>query len=257
MPVSCSGLTRILHRMFGRRGRFGADGGHAGEQHVVLRFGPFVLDTARRQLVRGDTAVHVTPKAFDLLALLVGEAPRVVLKAELHERLWPATFVSDATLAGLVKELRRALDDRDQDAPIIRTAHRIGYAFCLEVERTHPRLAGVCHWIVVSGRRIVLRDGENLIGRDPASHVWLDSASVSRAHARIVVAHERVILDDCASKNGTRVGEQPVTGATPLRDGDRLRFGSVSAVYRTSGSGMSTETQGGSGLRVRDATVRP
>ena len=59
----------------------------------------------------GDTSIHLTPKGFDLLALLVSEAPRVVPKAELHQRMWPGTFVSDATLVGLVKEVRRALHD--------------------------------------------------------------------------------------------------------------------------------------------------
>ena len=90
---------------------------------VTVRFGAFGLDADRRQLTCEGADVHLTPKAFDLLALLVNEAPRVVRKAELHERLWPGTFVSDATLVGLVKELRRALDDRDSSAPILRTAH--------------------------------------------------------------------------------------------------------------------------------------
>jgi DNA-binding winged helix-turn-helix (wHTH) protein len=62
---------------------------------VIVRFGAFTLDDARRALLRGDTAIHLTPKAFDLLALLASEAPRVVNKTELHERLWPGTFVSD------------------------------------------------------------------------------------------------------------------------------------------------------------------
>src|SRR5687767_11287417 len=99
---------------------------------MIVQFGPFTLDDARRHLIRQRLTVHLTPKAFDLLLLLVTEAPRVVSKRELHERLWPRTFVSDATLAGLIKELRRALDDHDPDAPVIRTAHRIGYAFCLD-----------------------------------------------------------------------------------------------------------------------------
>jgi DNA-binding winged helix-turn-helix (wHTH) protein len=90
----------------------------------MARFGSFVLDSARRQLRRNGSVVHLTPKAFDLLAMLVAEAPRVVPKAELHERLWPGTFVTDATLVGLVKEVRRALDDRDPAAPLVRTAHR-------------------------------------------------------------------------------------------------------------------------------------
>jgi pSer/pThr/pTyr-binding forkhead associated (FHA) protein len=104
---------------------------------------------------------------------------------------------------------------------------------------------------MVSDRRIALRQGENSIGRDPSSNVWLDSASVSRLHARILVGHDGVSIEDCRSKNGTKVGETRVTDVTALRDGDRLRFGTVSALYRASAAGMSTETHGGSGVRPR------
>ena len=224
---------------------------------MALRFGPCAIDVSRREVRRDDAVVHLTPKAFDLLVLLIGEAPRVVPKAELHQRLWPGTFVSDATLVGLIKEIRRELDDRDPEAPIIRTAHRVGYAFSAGLEQAPNAASSVCHWLMVAGRRIALREGENSIGRDPSSNVWLDSASVSRAHARIVVGRTGVSIEDCRSKNGTKVGEEPVTGAKVLRDGDRLRFGTVSALYRASGTGMSTETHGGSGVRPGNAHVRP
>jgi DNA-binding winged helix-turn-helix (wHTH) protein len=210
---------------------------------MAMRFGPFVLDAARRQLFRSDTAVHLTPKAFDLLVLLVGAAPRVLSKGELHERLWSDTYVSDATLVGLVKELRRALDDRDPAAPVIRTAHRIGYAFCFEVETVPQRSVRPCHWLVLRGRRVALQEGENLIGRDPEAQVWLDAAGVSRRHARIVIAGVDVLLEDLGSKNGTTVGSHPVEGQVALRDGDHITFGSMPGVYKTSSAGMSTETR--------------
>lgn len=76
---------------------------------MTVRFGPFTLDAGKRQLLRGSVAIHLTPKAFDLLHLLVSEAPRVMSKRELHDQLWPDSFVSDASLSGLIKELRRAL----------------------------------------------------------------------------------------------------------------------------------------------------
>ena len=65
----------------------------------------------------------------------------MVPKSELHERLWKETFVSDATLVGVVKELRRVLDDRSPDLPIIRIAHRVGYAFCRPVGGSKPAVA--------------------------------------------------------------------------------------------------------------------
>ena len=72
---------------------------------MSARFGPFELDSDRRQLLKSGSDVHLTPKAFDLLALLTAEAPRVVKKGELHERLWPGTFVSTRRSSGLQRRL--------------------------------------------------------------------------------------------------------------------------------------------------------
>ena len=152
----------------------------------MQRFGAFVFDGDRRQVSRDGVDVHLTPKAFDLLGLLLGAAPRVVPKSELHERLWPKSFVSDATLVGLVKEVRRALDDHDRDSPVIRTVPRVGYAFCRAITSAAPLPGGVSSWILVAGKRFPLLEGENTVGRDPLCAIWIDVASVSRHHARIV-----------------------------------------------------------------------
>jgi DNA-binding response OmpR family regulator len=53
--------------------------------------------------------VPFSPKAFDLLELLIRRRPKAVSKADIHEHLWPGTFVSPANLANLVGELRAAL----------------------------------------------------------------------------------------------------------------------------------------------------
>ncbi len=83
--------------------------------HGPVCFDSFALDFDWRQLTRDGEALHVTPKAFDLLVLLVSHAPRVVSKDELQERLWKDTFISDATIVGVIKELRRVLDDKSRD----------------------------------------------------------------------------------------------------------------------------------------------
>ena len=51
---------------------------------MTLRFGAFALDSDRRQLTRDDLEIHLTPKAFDLLALQADESPRVERKTEMH-----------------------------------------------------------------------------------------------------------------------------------------------------------------------------
>ncbi len=223
------------------RGRIRGDSGEFRGFDVSARFGPFELDSVRRQLLKNGSERHLTPKAFDLLELLVAEAPRVVRKDELHQRLWTDSFVSDATLVGLIKEIRRALDDRDVEAPIIRTAHGVGYAFASELQRVAAAAASVTRWIVAGSRRIVLNDGENVIGRDPSSVVHLDAAGISRRHARILVGRD-ARLEDLDSKNGTTVNENPVAGPVVLHDGDRIQVGPILVIYHASASGVSTET---------------
>ena len=207
----------------------------------IVQFATFLMNTESRELTSDKTLVHLTPKAFDLLALLVSEAPRVVPKAELHERMWPGTFVSDATLVGLIKEVRRALHD-EQSGTLIRTAHRVGYACAAEVHRTTRSKLGATRWLVVGARRIALDDGVYVIGRDPGSDVWLDVAGVSRRHARLVVHQRRTTVEDLGSKNGTLLGGDPVTTPVELRDADRIGLGTAVLVFRESVTGLSTET---------------
>lgn len=205
----------------------------------MARFGSFEVDDERRQLLHQGEPVHLTPKAFDLLQLLIRAAPRVVAKAELHAALWPTSFVADATLVGLVKELRRALNDHDPETPIIRTVHRVGYAFCPPIESAAAP-AAPRGWLVCDERRIALVAGVNVIGRDPACDVWLDAATVSRRHARIVVSDNGVELEDLGSTNGTKIGGTALEGRTALHDGDELRFGKVLATYRASTASFPT-----------------
>jgi len=210
---------------------------------VRARLGSYSFDTCTRRLEQSGEYIHLTPKAFDLLALLIEAAPRVVSKAELHERLWPGAFVSDATLVGLVKEVRRALVDQRRGA-LIRTVHRVGYAFSGRIEPEGALAApGVTHWIVQGANRIQLREGTNVIGRDPASAVWVDVAGVSRRHACVTVQGRAATLEDLGSKNGTMRGSDVVTTAVTLRDADRIQVGSVVLVFRSASSGASTDTE--------------
>lgn len=209
---------------------------------VIARFSNFHIDSAARQLERDGKAIHLTPKAFDFLLLLIEEAPRIVRKEELHKRLWPDTFVVDSTLVSVVKEVRRALGDHASTSPIIRTAHRVGYGFAAPIERTVAPVSTVSRWLVAGRRRIGLETRENVIGRDPASTVHLDAVGVSRRHARILVRDQAAIFEDLGSKNGSSVNGQPLEGSVTLKDGDEIRIGPVVVLYRCSAHGESTET---------------
>lgn len=208
----------------------------------MQRFGSFEFDVGSRRLLSGGHDVHLTPKAFDLLSVLIEAAPEVVSKRDLFDRLWPRQEISDATLAGLVKELRRALKDKAGSDRIIRTVHRVGYAFDAALSApVQDRLSNCI--LVVDGQRNVLLDGENFVGRDPACSVWIDKATVSRQHARIMVRDHDATLEDLGSKNGTRVGDESVEAPRELRDGDIIRFGEVETIFREGRSSLPTDTQ--------------
>lgn len=211
---------------------------------VKLRVGDVTFDPDARQLLRGATEIHLSPKAFDLLKALIDARPRVMTKNELHKRLWPDTFVSDTNLASLIAEIREALGDNARQPRFIRTAQRVGYAFCAgadeKIEPATTAGSSLC-WLIKDGRRVPLQAGENILGREDDGGIRIDSPTVSRRHARIMVSASGASLEDMGSKNGTFLRREPVTAAVPLADGDEIRVGSIVLRFRMA-SGSRTAT---------------
>lgn len=214
---------------------------------VKIHFSPFILDSDTRQLTRDNRAIHLTPKAFELLEMLASARPKVLSKAVLQERLWPETYVAEANLSNLVAEVREALDDRPRAPRFIRTAHGFGYAFCgTATTSTSSREAAERQpecWLQWGGRRFPLLIGEHVIGRDHDLDVTLDASTVSRRHARIVVTAERAMLEDYGSKNGTFRRGDRVTAPIQLADGDAISIGSLLLTFHLRAPQQSTETQ--------------
>ena len=82
--------------------------------------------------------IHLAPRAFDLLVLLVQARPRAVSKTEIKRRLWPDTHVGAGSLTVLTAELRAALGDDARDPRYIRTVFGHGYAFAGEAVEEAP-----------------------------------------------------------------------------------------------------------------------
>jgi DNA-binding winged helix-turn-helix (wHTH) protein len=218
---------------------------------MPVRFGDFVLDRGTRQLLRNGEEHRIGPKAFDLLDLLLSQRPNVVAKERIRDRLWPDTFVSGSTLATLVAELRSALDEDPKRPQFLRTVHGVGYAFCGEAQESGPaRSAGpgpavtaaAAYRLVLEDHEVALREGENLLGRVEEGVAWIESPTVSRRHARILIEGGRAILEDLASKNGTFLRGQRIAAPTPLRDGDVIRLGGVAMTLRAVGADRATRT---------------
>jgi len=202
-----------------------------------VRFGDCVLDSETRQLSVGGEIVHLSPKAFQFLELLVESRPKALSKKEIHEHLWPGTFVSDGTLASLLVEVRSATGDSARDSRFVRTVHRFGYAFsgtAEELRERAPTAGGqkVVYRLIWGNREIALGPGENLLGRDEESVVWIDDALVSRRHARIVIDDDGAVLEDLHSMNGTLLGGKRIDASRKLADKDRLMIGPASMTFR-------------------------
>jgi len=207
-----------------------------------ITFGDCVLDGETRELLRGAAPVRLGPKAFRLLELLVERRPKAVAKEELAEALWPGLFVAEGNLARLVAELRDAIGDDARRPALIRTVHGFGYAFAGQAGPAAPLRAPVAFRLVLKDREIALDQGENVLGREREAAAWIDVHSVSRRHARIMVAGDQATLEDLGSKNGTFLEGEPVTVARALRDGSRIRIGTVEMTPRRYAAGVSTES---------------
>jgi Tol biopolymer transport system component/DNA-binding winged helix-turn-helix (wHTH) protein len=107
----------------------------------VYRFSGFELDPAQYQLRRGEEVVHLEPKAFRVLHLLIENRLRAVSKEEILAEVWPGVAVTDNVLTRVIAQLRKALGDPARVATMIETVPTIGYRFVAPVERGPARRA--------------------------------------------------------------------------------------------------------------------
>jgi DNA-binding winged helix-turn-helix (wHTH) protein len=212
---------------------------------MQVRFGTFVLDLETRELLKAGHPVPLSPKAFELLSILIADRPKAISKSDLQERLWPATFVVEKNLANLVSEIRDALGDDASRPRFIRTVPRFGYAFREAVPGGAPAAGhgAVCFRVKWVAGSVTLDEGEHVLGRDPDVEIFLNSPGVSRRHALIRISGSLATIEDLGSKNGTFVGDQRVDGSRSLADGDTIGVGSVKLTLSVIQTPSSTETQ--------------
>jgi DNA-binding winged helix-turn-helix (wHTH) protein len=211
-----------------------------------VRFGDWRFDAGSRELRRGSEAVHLSPKAFGLLGMLLNARPNAISKRQIQERLWPTTFVTESNLTKLMTEIRTALGDDARKPRFVRTLHGFGYAFCGSATVDQQATAGAaspgCCRLIWGQREILLSEGENVLGRTPDAVVWIESSTVSRRHARILVSGETAVLEDLGSKNGTFLAGKRLTEAAPLADRDKFCLGSEWMSFRLFRAAASTRT---------------
>ena len=101
---------------------------------MLYTFADCALDTDRHRLLCGGEEIHVEPQVFDLLALLVAQAPALVTYDRIIAEVWDGRIVSDATLAARISAARAAVGDDGKRQAIIRTHARRGVQIVSEVD---------------------------------------------------------------------------------------------------------------------------
>lgn len=105
----------------------------------MYHFGQFTLDVARGAVLKRGEEIKLRPKVFEALKYLVENPGRLIGKQELIQAVWPDSFVTDDSLVQCTVELRRALEDREQQ--LLKTVPRRGYLFAAQVTRSLPVVA--------------------------------------------------------------------------------------------------------------------
>src|SRR5215467_4264548 len=156
----------------------------------AYEFGAFRLDPAERTLLRQSEPVALTPKVFDTLVYLVGNAGRLITKDEFMKQIWADAFVEEATLAQSISQLRKALGEPD----VIETVPKKGYRFLGQVRRVEAAgQTGVANPPAVDTKAQLLPDANTPIEFSKEKRVWIWAVAsvVLLAAAVLFVIYER------------------------------------------------------------------
>ena len=204
-------------------------------------FGPFRIDPLKRRLLRGEEIIRLTPKAFDLLLVLVEESGRTVEKDELLEKVWPGTVVEENNLNQNITALRKSLGDSRQESQYIATIPGIGYRFVAEVRRVEDEPAPQL-------KEDVRKETSNVASRSNARSVKvfryallmlvplvlaaLAYALYTREKPRPAIASIMVLPLENISGNSAE--EYFAEGMTDALIGDLAKIGGLHVISRTS-----------------------
>jgi TolB-like protein/DNA-binding winged helix-turn-helix (wHTH) protein len=207
------------------------------ENKHLYEFGPFRLDPLKRRLIREGEPVRLTPKAFDLLLVLVEERGRTVEKDELFAKVWPGTVVEENNLNQNITALRKSLGDSRQESQYIATIPGLGYRFVAEVQKVEAQ------------SREQAKEEPAIVARPPARPAkafrYLLLILVPLVVAALVyafytrekrrpVAISSIMVLPLENLSGNPAEEYFADGMTDALIGDLARIGGLHVISRTS-----------------------
>ena len=154
---------------------------------LFYEFGPFRLEEKERRLLRDGEEVtlsesgrteRLTPKAFDLLLLLIKQSGQMVGRDELMERIWPGTFVEDNRLSDNISTLRKFLRDSTRNPQFIETIPKHGYRFVADVREVEEETIALLdhtktHIVIEEERETPFADALDTNGHAMRKHAFM------------------------------------------------------------------------------------
>ena len=219
---------------------------HAPEDQI-FEFGDFVLAPKERLLLCGGDPVPLTPKAFDMLVVLVRRSGHLVSKDDLLREVWPDTFVEEVNLTVNISALRKTLDRGRNGNGMIQTVPTRGYRFVAPVMARDAALVRA----LGNDSPGALDHAPELQLAAPVGAVWRRYAAMGRGGALLILALTCVLI-----------------GATALwrtmPDNTNVQFSSVAVLpFDADGPGSSyladglTEATINSLVQLRSLRVAP
>jgi TolB-like protein/DNA-binding SARP family transcriptional activator len=179
-------------------------------------------------LLRSGQSVTLTPKAFDLLLVLIENRGHLVSKDTLISRVWPNTFIEENNVAVHISILRKTLAENDSGTEYIKTSPRRGYSFVGEVreEKKNERAAAKLRSIAVLPFKVISSDsGDEYLG------VGMSDAIITRLSqiSEIAVKPTSAVLKFAAHEidpveTGRELGVEAVLSGRVTKAGDQIRL---------------------------------
>jgi len=216
------------------------------ENSLQYQFGPFRFDASRRRLTRDGEIVPLTPKALEVLAVLVQSSGSILEKDDLIQKVWPDTFVEESNLSVHIFNLRKALGQGADTNTYIETIPRVGFRFKAEVERINLNDAD----LIVERRTrslVTIKETESIVTDAQIEPIALPAKSIDskrRVYSRGAFAAAVVIIVAAAGfwfrsklfdqKSGLQpvrsIAVLPFKSLTSKSDDEYLRIGVADAL---------------------------
>jgi DNA-binding winged helix-turn-helix (wHTH) protein/Tol biopolymer transport system component len=213
----------------------------------IYAFGPYRLDIDGAILSRGEEAVLLPPKVFELLVVLVARRGDIATKDELLTAVWPDTFIEESNLTQNIFTLRRRLGKTEAGEEYIQTVPRRGYRLNVPVTQTDvtSRTLSINSTPPESVRPLgspvapVIESAAPTTGKRIVSPLWLVLTLIALAAVTTVVyfkiqadplatAHYVELTRDGMDKRGSAYARAAPTAALAT-DGSRVYFTEGSA----------------------------